>query len=156
MSEPTTMDQDAKLRVKSALLEHLSAGVSSLSDQERSERRSGALDRDTSVEADDTSHSYEAGDLEGLFDRAAERARDRVARIDELDFGLRTDVAAGSLVGFDGDRYVVGAATGPFQCDGVSYEGIETDSPIYPHLEGLRVGDTFTFGGREHRIDFLA
>ena len=43
-----------------------------------------------------------------------------------------------------------------FEVDGVSYEGISTDSPIYPAIEGLRAGDSFTFRDASQSIDFLA
>ena len=65
-------------------------------------------------------------------------------------------MAPGALVGFDGERYVVGVVAEAFECDGVTYEGLSSDSPIYASLKGLGLGDTFSFGSREHHVDFLA
>lgn len=156
MTEPTSIDQDAKLRIRAALIDHAAVGLNALSGGEDGERRAGRLDHETSLEVDDTSHSYEAGDLEGLFEDAADHARERLEEIRRLDFTHTDRVGPGAIVGFGGDRYVVGVATGPFECDGVTYQGIGTDSPVLPHLQGKEVGSTFTFNGQEQRVDFVA
>lgn len=150
------MDTAAKQRVRDALIEHARAELRALTDEVAAERRGGQLDHSTSHEVDDTSHSYEAGDLEGLFDDSEDRARETLSAAEKLDFAPTDRVGPGAIVAFGGNRYVAGVPSGPFECDGTGYEGISIDAPIYVPIEGLRVGDTFSYGGQEHRIDLVA
>ena len=156
MREQTTIDEAAKLRVKDAMLEHARAELRSMVDNADAERDAGRLGQDESLSVDDISQSDAAGDLEGLLSDSATAQRRTIEQIEALDFTHTVRVAAGAIVGFEEERYVVGVAVGPFECDGVTYEGISTDAPIYGEIEGLRVGDRFSFNGQEHRIDFVA
>jgi hypothetical protein len=156
MTEPAAMDSIAKQRVKDALIAHAEAELRS--------SRAGVAERDSAAQlapdvadvVDELSQSDEAGDLGRLLDDVENRQKATLTRIENLDFGVKTAVGPGALVGFDGARYVVGVVAAEFECDGVTYEGLSSDSPIYSSLTGLRLGDTFTFAGHEHRIDFLA
>jgi hypothetical protein len=65
-------------------------------------------------------------------------------------------VVPGAIVAFGGDHYVVGTVADEFACDGVTYEGISADAPLYAVIKGLRAGDSFTFNGQEHRVDAVA
>jgi hypothetical protein len=150
------MDEAAKQRVKDALVKHARESPCALTDDVAAERHGGQLDRNTSQEVDDNSHSYEAGDLEGLLDDSEVRARETLKAVESLDFAPAERVGPGAIVAFGGNRYVAGVPSGPFDCDGIGYEGIAVDAPVYAHIEGLRVGDTFSFAGQEHHIDLLA
>ena len=156
MTEPAAMDSVAKQHVKDALIAHAEAELRSAR-ADVAERDSAArLDPDVAASVDDLSQADEAGDLGGLLGDLEDRHRATLTRIENLDFSAKTAVTPGALVGFDGARYVVGVVSAAFECDGVTYEGLSSDSPIYSSLRGLQLGDTFTFAGREHRIDFLA
>ena len=156
MTEPAAMDSVAKQHVKDALIAHAEAELRSAR-ADVAERDSAArLDPDVVASVDDLSQADEAGDLGGLLGDLEDRHQATLTRIENLDFSDKTAVAPGALVGFDGARYVVGVVAAAFECDGVTYEGLSSDSPIYSSLRGLQLGDTFTFAGREHRIDFLA
>lgn len=150
------MDEVGKQRVKDALIGQAEAELrSSRAGVTRLDSAAG-LDPDSSFSVDDQSQSDEAGDLGRLFEGVADRQEAILKQLRDLDFEITTAVSPGSLVGFDGDRYVVGVVAAPFDCDGVTYEGLSTDAPIYASLKGLRLGGTFSFGGHDHRIDFLA
>jgi hypothetical protein len=156
MSDRTTIDEASKLRIRDALLVHARHELGALSDQVEDEHAAAELDQDTSLEVDDTSQSYEAGDLHALYGRSVARQSASVRHIESLDFAHTDVVVAGAIVGVDGRRYVVGVASAPFECDGVTYEGIASDSPIFTHIQGLRVGDTFEFMGQKQHIVFVA
>ncbi len=156
MTADTTTDEATKSRVRDALLDHAKAALRALDANTSSEDRAGRLDQDTSLSIDDISQSDEAGDLGGLSEDAAARQQAALHQIEALDFSHIDQVGPGALVGFDGQRYVVGVVASPFDCDGVTYEGIASDSPIYPLIEGLQVGGTFSFNGHDHTIDFVA
>ena len=155
MTEPAAMDSVAKQRVKDALIAHAEAELRS-SRADAAEHESAAqLAPDVADSVGDLSQSAEAADL-GVLNDVEDRQKATLTRIENLDFGVKTAVAPGAFVGFDGARYVVGVVAAAFECDGATYEGLSSDSLIYSSLKGLQLGDTFTFAGREHRIDFLA
>lgn len=150
------MDETAKRRVREALIAQVRGELRKSSANVAAEDSAARLDPDSAYSVDDQSQADEAGDLGGLSASAERHQAELLKQVEALDFGPKTVVSPGALVGFDGDRYVVGVAVGAFECDGVSYEGISSDAPIYSSLKGLRAGDTFEFGGGVHRIDFVA
>ncbi|KQY61793.1 MULTISPECIES: hypothetical protein [unclassified Nocardioides] len=156
MNESASFDQAAKQRVRQALEARAADHLRSFENTVRQERSAAELDQEATHSVDDLSQSDEQGELSGLLGAAEDHQQAGLARIDDLDFGPKDTVGPGAIVGFGGDRYVVGVVASAFECDGVTYEGISTDSPIYASVEGLRVGDTFNFGGREHRIDLVS
>jgi hypothetical protein len=150
------MDETAKLRVKDALVAHVNAELRTNRLSVTRQDSAAELDPNSSFSVDDQSQSDESGELGALFQGVEDRQKDILARIEDLDFRIKTAVTPGAIVGFGGARYVVGAVASPFEHDGITYQGIPADAPIYATLAGLGVGDTFTFRGREQRIDFLA
>ena len=156
MTEPAVMDGAAKQRIKDALIAHAEAELRASRTDVAEHDSAAQLDPDVADSVDDLSQSDQAGDMGRLLDEVEGRQRATLTRIENLDFSVKTAVAPGALVGFDGARYVVGVVAAAFECDGVTYEGLSSDSPIYSALEGLQLGDTFAFAGHEHRIEFLA
>jgi hypothetical protein len=156
MTDQTSLSSTTKLRVRDAMLDRARAALRAQVANARTERDAGELDQDTSLEPDEISQAREAGDIEGLLADSATRQQQLVDRIEALDFTRTDQVAPGAIVGFGGLRYVVGVGVGPFQCEGVTYEGIAIDAPVYAEIEGLRVGDRFSFAGGEQRIDMVA
>jgi hypothetical protein len=152
----TTIDEAAKQRVAQALRAQTQADLRAAQASVAAERSAAEIDQDDSFSDDDLSQSDDEGGFVAEFEGIGEQEDTTLARIDALDFGPATLVAPGAIVAFDGDRYVVGVATEAFECDGNSYQGIATDAPVYEAIAGKRSGDTFTFRGREHRIDFVA
>jgi hypothetical protein len=145
-----------KGRVKDALLRQVEAELEAARGGVSREDSAAKLDQDSSFSADDQSQAAEAGDLGRLLEGREQRQAGIRSRLEKLDFGPRSEVGPGAIIGFDGDRYVVGVVAAAFECDGATYEGIAADAPIYAALEGLHAGDTFTFAGREHRLEFVS
>lgn len=156
MSESTTIDGPAKLRVKEALLEQARAAVAALAGRATEVQAAARSHEDDTYQSDDLSQSDEAGDLTALFEQSEARRQEALDQVERLDFTPSDVVGPGALVGFGGSRFVVGVVADEFECDGATYEGISTESPIYERIEGLRLGDEFEFNGRRDRIDFLA
>jgi predicted DNA-binding transcriptional regulator YafY len=155
MGESARLDDAAKQRIKAALEAQATAHVKA-SDLTVGEERSAAmLDQTSSYSVDDLSQSDEEGELSGLLAAAGAQQQANLERIRALDLGLKKVVEPGAVVAFGGDHYVVGVVADEFECDGVTYEGISADSPAYAAIAGLREGDTFTFGDRDHRLDLV-
>jgi len=79
-----------------------------------------------------------------------------VTNAETIDFAPTSEIRPGAIVVLDGDHYVVGVVSSPFDCDGVTYEGMTTGAPLYAAIKDLRAGGTFTFAGTEHRVDSVA
>jgi hypothetical protein len=156
MGESEMLDGVAKQRVKAALRALVEADLRSSRQAVADERSAAELDPESSYSSDDLSQSDEGGELAGLFAGAVDRKEVLLGRIDALDFGPQSAVVPGAIIAFGGDHYVVGVVADAFDCDGVTYEGISADSPVYAAIKGLRGGDSFTFNGHEHRIDLVA
>jgi hypothetical protein len=150
------MDGKAKLRVKEALVAHLEAHLHATDAAVGREDSAARLDPDSSFSVDDQSQSDEAGDLGGLYEHVAERQHSTVAHAESIDFAPTSDIQPGAIVVLDDNHYVVGVVSSPFECEGVTYEGMTTDAPLYDALKGLHTGDTFTFAATEHRIDSVS
>jgi hypothetical protein len=145
-----------KGQVKDALLRQVEADLQAARGDVARKDSAAMLDQDSSFSVDDQSQASEAGDLGRLLEGREQRQAGIRAQIEKLDFGPRSEVGPGAIIGFDGDRYVVGVVAAAFECDGATYEGIAADAPIYAALEGLHAGDTFSFAGHDHRIDFVS
>ncbi|MFI5694274.1 hypothetical protein ACIA58_20665 [Kribbella sp. NPDC051586] len=145
-----------KSRVKDALVRQVEADVRAAQGNVAQEDSAAKLDQDSSFSVDDQSQAAEAGDLGGLLEGREQRQAGILSAIEKLDFGPRSEVGPGAIIGFDGDRYVVGVVAAAFECDGATYEGISADAPIYAAIEGLHAGDAFSFAGRDHQIDFVS
>lgn len=155
MGEPSMLDGAAKQRVKDALKSlaatHLDTDDATLGQ----ERAAAGIDPDAPYSADDLSQSDEEGELHGLLGAARDQQRADLDLIDGLDFGPTDVVRPGAIISFDGDSYVVGVVAEAFDCDGVTYEGISADSPLFPVIAGLGIGDQFAFNGTVHRLDLV-
>lgn len=150
------MDHQAKEQVKATLLERLRRDLAASQANLRTLHDAAEVDPDSSSSVDDLSQSDSSGDLTGIFEKSTAAQESEVARVEALDFGPKDTITPGAIVGFDGSRFVVGVVADEFDCDGTTYEGISADAPIFDAIYGLRVGDQFSFRGREHTIDFVA
>lgn len=156
MTEPATLDAAAKQRVKDALTALSAAQVQASAETVAVEGSAAELDQESAFRVDDQSQSDEDGELRGLNDAVEERQQANLAQVEALDFGPKTVVEPGAIIAFGGDHYVVGVVASAFESDGVTYEGIAADSPIYAAIEGLEQGATFTFNDHSHTIDLVA
>lgn len=150
------MDAAAKQRVVEALRAQERADLAGLDDAVGAEHAAAEVSQEDSFQEDDLSQADAAGDLAGLYEEVAARQESAVAHVEALDVGPKYVVEPGAVVAFGGERYVVGVVADSFDVDGVAYEGISADSPLYAAIAGLRLGDTFTWRNETLTIDLLA
>lgn len=149
------MDNAAKQHVKEALKAQALADNRAVGEDAAAEHSAAEIDQSSSFAVDDLSHSDEEGEFVQLFEAVESRQNSLLAAIDALDVSVTDTVRPGAIVAFGGDHYVVGVASGSFDCDGRSYEGIAPASPVFEAIQGLHEGDSFEFHGTEHRLDLV-
>lgn len=102
---------------------------------------------------DDISDAAAEVNLAHGFEHPVEDHRAKLAAIEELDFSVTDSIAPGAAVVVDGRHFVISVATARFDCEGETWMGISTQSPIYKAMVGLGEGDSFMLNGREMTLD---
>lgn len=154
----TQFDADAKKRVQEALRSRAEAEVASAHDTVEGEQDAAELrdDGTGSIRVDDVSQSDEAGEMARLYEEVQASTKQSLEAVEALDFSPTDTVRAGAIVAFGGQHYVVGLVSDVIEVDGVSFEGISADSPVYGAIEGKQAGESFTFNGHDQRLDVVA
>lgn len=111
--------------------------------------RDAQLDNREAHDKDDIADARESADLAAAFDHPVHAHHAKIDAIENADFSLTDTVRPGAVVSFNNRHFVVIVSTVRFDCDGVTYMGISTQSPIYKAMDGLKAGETFTFNKRE-------
>lgn len=101
----------------------------------------------------DIAESRESADLAAAFDGPVHTHQAKLDAIEALDFAVTDRVGPGAVVSFNKRHFVVAVSTSAFECEGRSYMGISTQSPIYAAIDGLKKGESFTFNGRKTKLD---
>ncbi|HVU31616.1 MAG TPA: hypothetical protein VHE36_14560 [Sphingomicrobium sp.] len=114
---------------------------------------SARVDRTEPIEDDELAQAAFARDLSEAFDAPVHAHADKIARLERIDFGPRSDVGEGAIVKVLGRQFVVAVATDRFSCNGNELMGISTAAPLYAAIEGKRAGDTCEFNGRRIEIE---
>lgn len=138
------LDEAAKLRVRDALVASIRSRLSGSEQDTGAEHRAAELDPDSAYSIDDQFQSDEDAELVGQLEKADDQQQALLDEIAGIDFGGKDAVGPGAVISFGGTSYVVGVAAEPFACDGVDYQAVSTNAPIYRAIDGLRAGDTFT------------
>lgn len=115
--------------------------------------RDARLDDREAHDKDDIADARESADLAAAFDHPVHAHHAKIDAIENTDFSLTDTVRPGAVVSFNNRHFVVIVSTVKFDCNGETYMGISTQSPIYKAMEGLRSGESFTFNGREITLD---
>lgn len=142
-----------KERVKQAMLELEQQQFEASKEAYLSYVASARLDPTEPIEDDELAQAVFAGDLSEAFDEPIHAHADKIARLQEIDFGPRTAVEEGAIVRVAGRQFVIGVATDRFSCDGHELMGISTQAPLYAAIEGKHAGEAGRFNGREIRIE---
>ena len=155
MTRSETMDRAAKQRITDALVASVRGKLRTSDADTNQEHAAAELDPEASYSIDDQWQADEDGELVGELERVDAREQTVLDQIQKMDFGPKDVVEPGAVIAFGGHHYVVGPAVDGFTCDGITWDGISIDAPIYPVIEGLRAGATFTFNGQEHAVDLV-
>jgi hypothetical protein len=114
---------------------------------------SARLDRTEPIEIDELAQAAFARDLSEAFDEPVHAHADKIAKLERIDFGPKSEVEEGAIVKVGGRHFVVAVATDRFKCDANELMGISTSAPFYAAIEGKRAGDACSFNGREIRVE---
>lgn len=147
------MSTATKDQIKDAFLAQAKSEQAGTAETISDEHRAAEPDPTTSYTEGDQAQADEAGDLVGIFEKVEATQDADVDAISALDVRPTDTVGPGALVSFDGGHYLVGVAAPAVEVDGVTYEGMSSDSPLYAVLSGKRAGDTFSFRDRDFTLD---
>jgi len=110
------------------------------------------VDASQAFDVQDASQTVQARNLSEAFDSPLDDQQHKIDLLERIDFGPKATVAPGAVVKLDGRYFVIGAATAPFVCEGVTLVGLSTEAPIYDALADRHEGERFGFRVREHLI----
>ncbi|WP_141397230.1 hypothetical protein [Mobilicoccus massiliensis] len=142
-----------KQKVKDALVSQLGAEAASTKTTESVDQDAARLDQDMPMDSGDLSQSDQAGEMRGRLSAVAQGELGGIQEVEALDVSPKTTIEPGAIVAIDGDHYLVGVPASPFECDGVTYEGMSSDSPMFEAAQGKSAGDTFDLLGSTRHID---
>ena len=111
------------------------------------------LDEGETHDVAEIADAREAADLAAAFDHPIHTHHAKIDAIENAKFELKDAVEPGAVVSFNGRNFVVLVSTARFECEGKTYMGISTSSPIYKAMAGLSEGEHFTHNGRDFRLD---
>ena len=111
--------------------------------------REARLDDREQHDNDDVADAVAEADLAKAFDHPVHTHQAKLSAIEEIDFSLTDTVRSGAVVVFNGRHFVVSVSTARFDCDGTTYMGISTQSPVFKAIDGLQAGDSFVLNGRQ-------
>jgi transcription elongation GreA/GreB family factor len=100
----------------------------------------------------DIAEARENADLAAAFDHPVHTHKAKIAAIEATDFGPAESVGPGAVVRFNDRSFVVAVSTTRFDCEGTTYMGISTQSPIYRAMAGLQAGDSFQYNGKTFEV----
>ena len=115
--------------------------------------REAKLDDREGHDKEDIAGAREYADLAAAFDHPVHTHHAKIDALENMDFSVTDTVRPGAAVSFGGRHFVVAVSTARFDCNGRTYMGISTQSPIFRALDGLQAGDTFTHNGRDYTLD---
>ena len=110
------------------------------------------IDETDTLDPEDYSHQYEAGEMEQLIRVQLNKARRQLDIMDTMDFSAKKRVAPGAYVETNQFNCLVSFATAPFEVEGKTVVGISVESPIYTSMVGKRAEENFSYGGKTYQI----
>lgn len=142
-----------KERVKQTMLELEQQQFNTSKDAYLGYVSSARLDRTEPIENDELAQAAFARDLSEAFDEPLHAHADKIAKLQQIDFGPKSAVEEGAIVKVAGRQFVVAVATDRFSCDGNELMGISAQAPLYAAIEGKQAGETCSFNGRDIEIE---
>lgn len=110
------------------------------------------IDEEDTIDPEDYSHAYEAGEMKQLMKVQLNRAKRQLDVLNAIDFSERNCIDTGAYVETNRVNFLVGFSTLPFDVEGKHIVGISKDSPIYPVIVSKKAGSKFSFGGNDYEI----
>ena len=114
---------------------------------------SARVDQSEPIENDELAQAALARDLSEAFDETVHVHADKIAKLEQIDFGAKSAVDEGAIVKVAGRQFVVAVATDRFTCDGSELMGISSASPLFAAIKGRKAGDTGNLNGRLIKVE---
>jgi hypothetical protein len=137
--------KEALLRLEDLSIEQASAAL-------RAAFQAARLNLDDARDDHDQSQRQAAEIAGALWPRVHEHETHRRI-LQELPFGPRERVEPGAVVRVEGSYMVIAVPTPAFVFGGVHLVGVSPDTPLAHAMAGLAAGDTFSFRGRELKVE---
>lgn len=107
------------------------------------------LDRSEPIENDEQAQAEFARDLSEAFDQPVHAHADKIAKLQQIDFGPKDKVVEGAIVKMMDRYFVVAVATDRFVCDGNELIGVSAQAPLFQAIAGKSAGEASSFNGRD-------
>lgn len=141
-----------KLALKAKIIELLGRDWKQTSEEYSAYLDGAKVDRSEPVESDEMSQAGQTAEIAEAIGADAGNDEQRIQRVNEIDFGPKSEVDEGAVVRIGKMNYVVAASTPEFDIDGQPCRGIGSASPLYQAMEGLTAGESFSFNGKNMKI----
>jgi transcription elongation GreA/GreB family factor len=143
----------AKSGLKEALLRLEDLSIEQASAALRANFQAARLNLDDIEDDQDQSQQRQAAEMaDALWPRVHEHETHRRI-LEELPFGPRERVEPGAVVRVEGRYLVIAVPTPAFVFGGVQLVGVSPDTPLAHAMAGLAAGDTFSFRGRDLKVE---
>jgi hypothetical protein len=144
-----------KTIVKNTLIELQENIINELQEQVETVHTMVDIDEEMTHDPEDYSHQYESKEIEEMVKIQLNRAKIGLDHLKSIDFDAKDSVCSGAVVFTDKMKFFIGFATVPFDIDEHHIVGISLGSPIYPMMAEKKVGDKFSFSGRDYKIEAI-
>jgi hypothetical protein len=142
-----------KIQLQNAMLTMYETIIHELKEELNSKDTLANIDEDNTIDPEDYSHQTESREMKMLLQKQLDKALFDYEKIKSIDFSEKQDASVGALVTTDMFNFILGVATTPFLFGNMQVVGVSTEAPIYRHLLGRKVGDTFQFSGNQYNIN---
>lgn len=141
-----------KTQLKDILINHQETVIKEMEEKINVTHSMVDIDESDTIDPEDRSHQYESGEMEQLIRTQLQKAKIELELLRSIDFGPKEMIEAGAFVRTEKFNFIIGFPAVPFDFNGDHIVGISKASPIYPFMDGKKVGDKFSFGGKEYTI----
>jgi hypothetical protein len=116
---------------------------------------SARLDPSDPIESDEQGQAEFARDLSEAFDQPVHAHADKIAKLEQTDFGPKDKVEEGAIVRMMDRWFVIAVATDRFVSEGTELMGVSMEAPLFQALSGKSAGEGCTFNGRDLVVDLV-
>lgn len=113
------------------------------------------LDEGDILDPEDFSHQHTSGEMEQLMRVQLNRAQRCLDKLSMMDFTSKKTVQPGAYLETEEFNCIVCFATAPFECCGKTIVGISLDSPLYVAMLGKRIGESFSYAGKNYTLSTI-
>ena len=151
--ELTKTQQSTKDAIVNKLLEMKQASLDNIMKMQRLDNE------EAKKETEDGMNMFETGKVDQARNRVTARSSVADALAQDINTlnGISTiepteEIQLGDVVHTDQGKFFVACASDKFEIEGVTYQGISTESPLFRALLGKHDGDTVTVNGNDFKL----